>query len=36
MIMATMLLVATLWSITYLLSDLTYTVVDPRVRLWGR
>jgi peptide/nickel transport system permease protein len=36
MIMATMLLVATLWSITYLLSDLTYTVVDPRIRLWGR
>jgi ABC-type dipeptide/oligopeptide/nickel transport system permease component len=33
MIMATMLLVATLWSITYLLSDLLYTVVDPRVRL---
>jgi ABC-type dipeptide/oligopeptide/nickel transport system permease component len=36
MIMATMLLVATLWSVTYLLSDLMYTVVDPRVRLWGR
>jgi peptide/nickel transport system permease protein len=33
MIMATMLLVATLWSITYLLSDVLYTVVDPRVRL---
>jgi ABC-type dipeptide/oligopeptide/nickel transport system permease component len=33
MIMATMLLVATLWSITYLLSDILYTVVDPRVRL---
>jgi peptide/nickel transport system permease protein len=33
MIMATMLLVATLWSVTYLLSDLLYTVVDPRVRL---
>ncbi len=36
MIMATMLLVATLWSVTYLLSDLMYTVVDPRVRLWGQ
>jgi ABC-type dipeptide/oligopeptide/nickel transport system permease component len=33
MIMATMLLVATLWSITYLLSDILYTIVDPRVRL---
>src|SRR5215510_8857349 len=33
MIMATMLLVATLWSITYLLSDLLYVIVDPRVRL---
>src|SRR5438067_13378611 len=36
MIMATMLLVATLWSFTYLASDLLYTVVDPRVRLFGR
>jgi peptide/nickel transport system permease protein len=33
MIMATMLLVALLWSITYLLSDILYTVVDPRIRL---
>ncbi len=33
MIMATMLLVATLWSVTYLLCDVLYTVVDPRVRL---
>jgi len=33
MIMATMLLVATLWSITYLLSDILYTIVDPRIRL---
>src|SRR6266566_3861540 len=36
MIMATMLLVATLWSTTYLLSDILYTVVDPRIRLYGR
>jgi ABC-type dipeptide/oligopeptide/nickel transport system permease component len=36
MIMATVLLVATLWSFTYLLSDLLYTVVDPRIRLFGR
>lgn len=33
MIMATMLLVAMLWSLTYLLSDLLYMLVDPRVRL---
>jgi ABC-type dipeptide/oligopeptide/nickel transport system permease component len=33
MIMATMLLVAMLWSITYLLSDILYIVVDPRVKL---
>jgi ABC-type dipeptide/oligopeptide/nickel transport system permease component len=33
MIMATMLLVATLWSVTYLACDILYTVVDPRVRL---
>ena len=33
MMMATMLLVAVLWSITYLLSDILYTVVDPRIRL---
>jgi ABC-type dipeptide/oligopeptide/nickel transport system permease component len=36
MIMATVLLVATLWSTTYLLSDLLYTVVDPRIRLFGK
>jgi len=33
MIMATMLLVAVLWSVTYLLSDILYTIVDPRIRL---
>ena len=33
MIMATMLLVAMLWSFTYLLSDILYTLVDPRIRL---
>ncbi len=36
MIMATMLLVAMTWGITYLISDLLYTVVDPRVRLYER
>jgi ABC-type dipeptide/oligopeptide/nickel transport system permease component len=36
MIMATVLLVATLWSFTYLISDLLYTVIDPRIRLYGK
>jgi ABC-type dipeptide/oligopeptide/nickel transport system permease component len=36
MIMALMLMVALLWSVTYLLSDILYTLVDPRVRLGGR
>jgi ABC-type dipeptide/oligopeptide/nickel transport system permease component len=36
MIMATILLVAILWGITYLISDILYTIVDPRVRLTGR
>lgn len=36
MIMATMLLVAVLWSLAYLLTDLIYTVIDPRVRLGGK
>ena len=36
MIMALILLIAVLWGITYLISDILYTVVDPRVRLKGR
>ncbi|MBE0698131.1 MAG: ABC transporter permease, partial [Anaerolineaceae bacterium] len=36
MIMATMLLAAGLWGITYLITDILYTVIDPRVRLTGR
>jgi ABC-type dipeptide/oligopeptide/nickel transport system permease component len=36
MIMATILLVAFLWGVTYILSDILYTFVDPRVRLTGR
>jgi peptide/nickel transport system permease protein len=36
MIMATILLVAFLWGITYALSDILYAVVDPRVRLADR
>ncbi len=35
MIMALFLLIALLWSLTYLLSDLAYTWIDPRVRLGG-
>jgi peptide/nickel transport system permease protein len=33
MIMACMMLVVILWGVTYLLTDLLYTLVDPRVRL---
>lgn len=36
MIMGTILLVALLWGFTFLISDILYTVVDPRVRLTGR
>lgn len=36
MIMATIILVALLWGFTFLLSDIFYTVVDPRVRLTGK
>jgi ABC-type dipeptide/oligopeptide/nickel transport system permease component len=33
MIMALLLLVAVLWSLVYLLTDILYTIIDPRVRL---
>jgi peptide/nickel transport system permease protein len=33
MIMALMLLIAALWGLVYLLTDLLYTVIDPRVKL---
>lgn len=36
MIMATTLLVALLWSVVYLLTDILYTLIDPRVRLGER
>ena len=36
MIMATMLLAAFLWGVTYLLTDILYTVIDPRVRLTSK
>jgi ABC-type dipeptide/oligopeptide/nickel transport system permease component len=33
MIMAVMLLVAATWGIVYLITDVLYTIIDPRVRL---
>ncbi len=36
LIMATMLLAAVLWGVTYLITDILYTAIDPRVRLTGR
>ncbi|MBX3000427.1 MAG: ABC transporter permease [Caldilineaceae bacterium] len=36
MIMATVLLIALLWGIVYLLTDILYTRLDPRVRLGAR
>ena len=36
MIMATFLLVALLWGVTYMLTDIAYTLIDPRVRLGAR
>ena len=35
MIMALFLLIALLWGVTYLLTDLGYTWIDPRIRLGG-
>lgn len=35
MIMALFLLIALLWGVTYLLTDLAYTWIDPRIRLGG-
>jgi ABC-type dipeptide/oligopeptide/nickel transport system permease component len=35
MIMAVVLMVAFLWGLTYLITDILYTVIDPRVRLTG-
>ncbi len=36
MIMGLVLLIALLWGLTYLITDLLYTVVDPRIRLGER
>jgi peptide/nickel transport system permease protein len=36
MVMALILLIAVLWGITYLLTDILYTLIDPRVRLGAK
>jgi len=36
MILALVLLIAVLWGITYILTDVLYTFLDPRIRLGGR
>ena len=36
MILALVLLVAVLWGVTYILTDVLYTFLDPRIRLGGR
>ena len=33
MILALVILIAMLWGITYLLTDILYTILDPRIRL---
>ena len=35
MIMALVLLVAFFWGLTYLITDLLYTLIDPRIRITG-
>jgi ABC-type dipeptide/oligopeptide/nickel transport system permease component len=35
MIMALILLIALLWGVTYIITDLAYVALDPRVRLGG-
>lgn len=35
MILALVLLVAVLWGITYIITDLLYTILDPRIRIGG-
>lgn len=36
MILALVLLIALLWGVTYILTDILYTFLDPRIRLGGR
>jgi ABC-type dipeptide/oligopeptide/nickel transport system permease component len=35
MILALVLLVAVLWGMTYIITDILYTVLDPRIRIGG-
>jgi ABC-type dipeptide/oligopeptide/nickel transport system permease component len=35
MILALVLLIAVLWGVTYILTDILYTILDPRIRLGG-
>ena len=35
MVMGLVLLVAFFWGLTYLITDILYTVIDPRVRITG-
>jgi ABC-type dipeptide/oligopeptide/nickel transport system permease component len=35
MVMALVLLIALFWGLTYLLTDVLYTLVDPRIRITG-
>ena len=36
MILALVLLIAVLWGITYIITDILYTMLDPRIRIGGR
>jgi ABC-type dipeptide/oligopeptide/nickel transport system permease component len=36
MILALVLLVAAFWGLTYILTDVLYTILDPRIRIGGR
>jgi ABC-type dipeptide/oligopeptide/nickel transport system permease component len=36
MILALVLLIAVLWGVTYIIADILYTILDPRIRLGGR
>jgi ABC-type dipeptide/oligopeptide/nickel transport system permease component len=36
MILALVLLIAVLWGITYIITDILYTLLDPRIRIGGR
>jgi peptide/nickel transport system permease protein len=36
MILALVLLVAVLWGVTFIITDILYTILDPRVRIGGR